>query len=529
MQFGSDPGLQQEKKKPKKGHLLRNTALAFIGFGAVTAANEGANVGQHEASVSERYQATLRRARIAYERRTDREQTYEQFLEENQIPTEQEIQALERLIAEFERPVRIRSGFAIMRTLAGGFEGRASYTESFTGPEEHNIYLPGREGEIFDREAVRAVISELAHAFQSEQGRTNVLLSEKLRNLFDVLSGRQHVDIYDRPGSIEHDAHTITEPELVRHYARLRDDYRAYIRDSVLKYAESGDFTPFHAWEGRGERPRAPQDIRNVFTFDKFQQFIRRIEVESNPQNTDRRSSDHAMMIGRALEDYLPSFQAEIADDGQNNRTLRIAVTRELYEEFIALTSRYEPLEGISSELVIPQGEINTLDIFDEYSRERENYHYQREFIFGTMSDLDIPDEEMDRLREESRRRGTSFEVDFIAVNDRYMRERAQRPFTFAEYQALAERIRVYTEGQEENGLTEDDIYLTDSAGSLQTMRQFFNDVCRFEATCNGDYGIERTASGRVSMRISEDETGEHYQTVKRLYEESRRRMLEQH
>lgn len=534
------PDAESKERKKKGLSLYRAFALAFA-LGSTPAALEATHIGQSDASVAERYDETLRIMRARFAKRADRSVSFETFLSANNIPSPEEVRALESLMAEFDSPARVRSGFSLARTLyqwhsdADYFPGTGA-----NGRREHEIFIRGYR--YLDRQEIQKIIAELAHAYQDEKGERmlNRAVSDHLRHLSDEFTRQDgYMAVYEDPTALEYQAHSVIEPALEARYRTLREDFRTYMRDAALRIANGDDnvgvfpITMGEGPEGNASRARDQHHVpvnhgndaqfRREMTYEKFTAFIGRLERMSAGSNREGDTFFVSEFLIRALEDQLPSLRYEmVPTQGGRDREIHIAVTRELYEEFIAATSAVHGTRGdITHELRILPLQRQTLMALEQFRNDRFLYEMTRGGFFSNYADAEIPEADIAALREECHREDKSFEMEFTRLHAAAMAPLRTHRFTFEDYRRLADRILEYQ--RRKSGAVDGPELESDS--SMSGLALIFNGACTFETSCRDEsYGIRiRPATGTIDIHIDQNERGAHFRTVRRIFEESRR------
>jgi|GEM_PF-6266950 len=194
--------LKPESLRKKKSSVLGGLKYALagaIGLGglphAVLAIDK---IGVEKFELQDSYEKTLKRAKEEYDAKVRSGDPtilgekgvvidFARFLEAKNIPTQDEVTGLKRLIAEFNEPVQMYKGEGLIahavETEFGKKEsfGAASYRDNYYG-DGHELYLhpeihekdPAKreeEEKYFTRVDIEYIVSELAHATQDEQGK----------------------------------------------------------------------------------------------------------------------------------------------------------------------------------------------------------------------------------------------------------------------------------------------------------------------------------------------------------------------
>jgi hypothetical protein len=238
----------QEKSSFVRG--FKNALLGVVGVGALPHAIIAIDdMGIEKFELQDSYEKSLRLAKEEYDtkvrggdptllREDGKNMSFADFLEIKDIPTQEEITALERLITEFKEPVKLHRGVGLIGRAAetefGKKEvfGAAHYDQKYHG-DGHNVFIypeehekdPAKHAEeekYLTRTDIELIVSELAHATQDEQGKKDKMKKDAREN---VQLKDRHV-AYETPGNTEHEAHSVIEPVLDERMNELRESYR---------------------------------------------------------------------------------------------------------------------------------------------------------------------------------------------------------------------------------------------------------------------------------------------------------------
>lgn len=337
----------QEKSSLVRG--LKNALLGVVGVGAalphaMIAIDE---IGIERFELQDSYEKTLRLAKEEYDtkvrhkdpallREDGKCMSFTDFLETKNIPTQEEITALERLITEFKEPVKLHRGRGLIgraeETEFGTKEvfGAAHYDQRYHG-DGHNVYIYPEEHEkdpvkraeeekYLTRTDIELIASELAHATQDEQGKKDEMDNDASENR--LLEDR-HV-AYETPGNIEHEAHSVIEPILDERMNELRESYRTEaitnlesILPTIWREVPDGFF--------EGE-----------MSYDEFGTFITAVKRAYN----ERVYGTHKIID---VIDRMPGFEATFdwQISGEPPALTNLSANKELYNSFRAFLRPY--------------------------------------------------------------------------------------------------------------------------------------------------------------------------------------------
>ena len=497
---GARQSPEHQKSPSEWGKRFRRMCMALaIAMGGATAV-DALGVGTRRMDVHAEYAASIERARAGYERYIKQQlenpdgpmpvSSFSDYLHNiEMMPTPEEVAAVERLMSEYDRPIRVYSGTRLFTRLfevlfATG-DRAGHYRPEGIFFNEHGIYLGHREREqgappMLSRGDLAIIVAELSHAFQNEKGTLS--LSRVVGDLTGmVLRGERYNDLYDRPGTYEREAHHAIERMLQNQVTLYESErsVRAYFPAFIEQAGLSGDFS-------------APITQEN-FPYERYEELVQRLVATINTPSLRQTEKGRAAEAILAFFELLEGFSGENRPDDEAVPTFVIHPNVAHYRAMMqVLEERTREETPITVRRTIPPPETAQ----DALLAWREAVLAAKRF------------EEMN---------GAMFAV---YLNDAKILPEG-RQFTRDTYERMMRRLtEAYAMVQFAPGA------MTNEGAALVGLIELTNKVCYFDRQCTGRYGILPMENGeRSTMGVTQVETlagEEHYEALRRLFNRHR-------
>jgi hypothetical protein len=476
---------EQPPKKKEAGPIWKNTKMALGALLATVAFAEMTKAGTRRVDMMAEYEQALSQAEQDFLKDPDGCGslddlegdsiciTFNQYLGERNLPTPEDMQALQRLIAEFRHPVTFYSGTTLMQKFFT-FVGRYSDPGGLYGhwfPIEifgHEVFLNNQESgqeRAFTTEDFETTIAELAHAYQAERG-TDPL--GDLRSAFHVLGSEGYNSAYDDPTTVEYKAHGPggIEEGLTHRLRMLHEHRRAYTGRTVRDYMD------------------LPQNLAHPaegVTYERYTDLLQRLQREVSVDNHVFGTEE----ILRLLE-VLPGFSARLEPGPDRALHLNLRPNREHYQALIAFLGPYEQPEETITELVPLEEDSPSLAsarMFREYDMERRGIMSRRDYFTQMLA--------------------------FVFPDLQY-----GEPFTRERYDQMLQLL-----SEEHYRLTREPYYQADMETQHRIMLlEFINNLWKIDSSIPvGDVIIAPRDGQRKAADI--DGSDAHYEALRRIYE----------
>ncbi|MBY0111132.1 hypothetical protein K2Y00_03995 [Patescibacteria group bacterium] len=476
--------MRERSPKKEAGPLWKNTRAALGALLATIAVGEATKAGTQRIDITDVYEQTLAEAQEEFLADPDGcgslEDlegdsvciTFNQYLQEKNIPTPEDMQSLQRLIAEFRHPVTFYSGTTLMQKFFT-FLGRYSDPAGMYGhwfPLEvfgHEVFLENQENgreRVFTQESFETTIAELAHAYQAERGEDPL---RDLNSAFHVFRSEGYEGAYDDTTTAEYEAHQVIEPELVQRLRMLDEHRRSYTARTLREYMNL---------------PTNLDDPQDGVTYQEYVELLQKLERELATDNSVFGTEE----VLRLLE-VLPGFTAHLEPGRDRSLRLELRPNREHYDAMVEFLGPYVRPEGSITEILPLPNEVPSrasARAFNRYDQERRGIMARRDYL-GQM-------------------------LVFACVDLQY-----NEPFTRERYD---EMMRTLAENHYR--LTREPYYQADMETQHRIMLlEFVNNLWKIDPTV--PIGDVITAPKNESRRqdANIDPSDAHYEALRRIYE----------